>query len=134
MRTKKFQWFIIIPIIVLFAILFCLFMPKMINFINKFLDNNAKNNFIIDVKNINNLASAYFLRNLNPKIDVSEPNEGFVNIDLLTESNNKYIDYEGQVKIVIVNNNTNYYVNISNNKYYYSGNIKDLILENIKER
>ena len=134
MRVKKFQGFIIIPIIIIFATLFCLFMPKTINFINKFLDNNAKNNFIIDVKNINNLASNYFFRNLDPKIDISEPNEGFVNIYLLTENNDKYIDYEGQIKVVIVNNNTNYYVNISNSKYYYSGNIKDLIIENIKER
>lgn len=134
MKAKKFQWFFIIFIIVLFAILLCLFMPKTVNFVDNFIEKNEKNNFIVDVKSINKLASSYFLRNLDPKINKSKPNEGYVDIGILTENENAYRNFKGKVKIVIVNNNTNYYVNVSNEKFSYSGNINDLSLENIKEK
>lgn len=104
-------------------------MPKA----TKYIEINRQNHFILDVKNINNLAGEYFLRNLDPLIDKSVPNEGYVNIKDLFNGE-EYKDYEGIIKIIITKDNTNYYINISNKMYAYSGNIKDLNLKNIKKR
>lgn len=129
MRPIKYQWLIIIPIIIVVTIVFCMFIPKA----TKYIEINRQNVFISDVKNINNLASEYFLRNLDPLIDKNVPNEGYVDIQIL-DKNNEYKDYKGIIKIIITKNNTNYYINVSNETYTYSGNIKDLNLKNIKMR
>lgn len=91
--------------------------------------------FIIDVKNISNHASNYFAKNIDPIINKSDRLEADVEVSDLTSDaiTNALEDYEGIVKIVILNDKTYYYLNIKNNKYKYSGNLNDLIIENIKE-
>lgn len=91
--------------------------------------------FIIDVKNISNHASSYFAKNIDPIINKSDRLEADVEVSDLTSDaiTNALEDYEGIVKIVILNDKTYYYLNIKNNKYKYSGNLNDLIIENIKE-
>ena len=92
------------------------------------------NNFIVDVKNISNYASSYFNKNVDPSINETIKIEKEVDIKEVIPGNIKsYNDYQGTIKIAIVNNKVYYYLNIKNNNYKYSGNLDDLIIGNIKK-
>lgn len=92
------------------------------------------NSFIVDAKNISNYASSYFNKNIDPSINETIKIEKEVDVkEVIPDNIKSYNDYQGTIKIAIVNNKVYYYLNIKNNNYKYSGNLDDLIVENIKK-
>lgn len=131
MKIKKI--IIISVILILFLLSIGLVINK--NKIKNYLELKQKKDFIIEVQNIMNVASNYFLRVLDPKIDKTEPVVGEVTITKLIKENylNEKTKIKGKIKISLLGDKTNYIIIVSNDKYYYTGNYDDLDINTIKK-
>jgi hypothetical protein len=130
MNFRKIVFGIIIIFISLGIVLLVLNFEKIKNYIVL----KEKNDFVIDVQNTMNVASNYFLRILDPKINKNEPVTGQVNVDELKEKGylKQNIDINGKIYISVLGNNTNYIVVLSNDKYFFKGNYDEFKLESIE--
>ena len=130
MKLKKIIILIIMMIIFILGII--VYINR--NEIKDYFVQKEKNNFLLETQNVMNVASNYFLRVLDPKIDKTESVVGEVTVDKLIEE--KYlkedVKIDGKIKISILGDTTNYIVVLSDQKYLYSGNYEDLNLETIK--
>ena len=131
MKIKK----IIIISVILILLLLSIGLIINKNKIKNYLELKQKKDFIIEVQNIMNVASNYFLRVLDPKIDKTEPVVGEVTITKLIKENylNEKTKIKGKIKISLLGDKTNYIIIVSNDKYYYTGNYDDLDMNTIKK-
>ncbi len=133
MKIKK-----MILIIISFILIITLFfkLDNIIVSLENMIVKKEKNDFILETRNIMNIASNYFLRVLDPKIDKNDPVVGEVTIvelkskNLLTDD----VSINGKIRISILGDDTNYTIIVSNKKYYYSGNYDDFKFENINKK
>lgn len=130
MLIDRKKLLIVCTVLIIIGVTVILF--KINNLAIKYREHDRKKAFINSSNNAVNQASAYFARNLDPKILKSEPNIGNVSIAELAKINASLNDFEGFVRIVVLEDETFYYINISNNAYSYSGNQKDLKMSSVK--
>ena len=135
MKIKKIVLILITILVIILGIVVIINKENISNYFKERKILKEKNDFILETQTIMNVASNYFLRVLDPKVNKDEPVEGEVTIEYLIKEN--YLEEDtaikGKINVSILHNNTVYIINIYNEDYSFNGNYDNLILENINK-
>lgn len=120
---NKKRCFLII-VLLLFLIL------GIIIFFNK--EKLEKQKFIEDAKTVANVASSYFNKTLDPKINGNANKSVYIKDLIKLNYLNKNVRLYGKITITMLNNDATYELDLKNDKYYFLGSFDNLKISNIK--